>query len=145
MRGNKTRRMGLILAAVPFVVALGFASSAAAPELPVDRPAVPTPAERQTPAGGNDLVPTTPPTVQPPGVVPSPLAYRIHSKYRAPSGDIVEKFTPAVLLVPTPVDVDGTLEGNQVPDVLAQLVIDAGRATFRVTAFPGGTTQLPLL
>jgi hypothetical protein len=109
-------------------------------------------------AGAEDVVPlpTTVPTIVPPSApVPTslpttplpdlPLSYRIHTIYQAPGGGTIEKTSDALLLVPTPVDVDGTLTQDQEPELLAQLTIDAGRATVRVTTLPNAPERLPLL
>lgn len=143
MRATITRRTGLILVALPLVVLLGLAAASAGPDLPAGPPQVPGAAESPTPTPSSSPSPAITPTV-PTVPLPSPLSYRIATTYRAPDGQLIEKSTNAILLVPTPVDVDGDLEHNQTPDVLAQLTIDAGRATFRTSTFPGGTLQLPL-
>ncbi|MBI4730204.1 MAG: hypothetical protein HY775_12030 [Acidobacteria bacterium] len=77
----------------------------------------------------------------PPSLPLTPLNYRIRTVYGA-----LDKTTDAVLLVPTPVDVDGDPStGTLGAEILAQLQIDAGRATVRVTKLDGAPAVLPLL
>ena len=75
----------------------------------------------------------------------NPLLYEIRTEYRTPEGETIARTTPAVLLVPIPVDVDGDLTtGAGGGDVLAQLTIDAGRAGLRVTTLPNAPADMAL-
>ncbi|HVL88727.1 MAG TPA: hypothetical protein VM841_00685 [Actinomycetota bacterium] len=84
-------------------------------------------------------------SVQAPGLARSEildlLSYKIHTVAEDAEGARVETSADAILLVPSLVDVDG----DGIPDVAAQLQIDAARATLRVTKLPSARAELPLL
>lgn len=117
-----------------FIIAAGIATSVVGSTARAQVPTVPT-------------VPTPLPSVVPtPSGLPNlPLSYEIHTVYRAPDDTLVETYTDALMLVPTPVDVDGTLNEDAAPDVLVQLTVDAGRATVRVSKLATAPADLPLL
>ena len=72
------------------------------------------------------------------------VTYQVHTVYPGPAGTI-DKTSDAVLLVPTPINVDDDVTtgvgGN---DIAVQLTLDAGRATLRVQTLPNAPSPLPL-
>src|SRR5688572_9307531 len=74
-----------------------------------------------------------------------PLTYTLRTVYRTPAGGQITNDVAAVQVLPVPVVVDHDLStGLGGADVLAQLTIDAGRATLRVTKLPLAPASLPL-
>lgn len=120
------------------IAAAGIATSVSASTARAEIPTLPSVISPEATA-----LPSSVPT--PSGLPSLPLSYEIHTLYTAPDGEIIEKTGDAVLLVPTPFDVDGSLDENTAPDILVQLTIDAGRATVRVSTLPGSPASMPLV
>jgi hypothetical protein len=136
------RRAVSALSALLAAVAVALPATAQA-QLPEPPPAPDVPELPALPTVGDigELVEELLGQNPPPEEVVERLRFTWETSYGADgAGDPVVRTHEGVLLVPTPLDVDG----NPGPEVTAQLQIDAGRATIRVQKLPSAPAELPL-